>query len=100
MNADLPDAASAASSGRAGILLQLGFSNNPVIGLVGAPDLVLGLPVAGGEQKNNLVTASPDFVGRMILSIADRLSYGVAMLSHDELSSERRITSRRAHWSP
>jgi len=48
---------------RAEILLQLGFSNNPVIGLVGAPDLILRLPVTSRKQKNNLVAASPSFVG-------------------------------------
>jgi hypothetical protein len=70
-----------------GILLQLGLSDNPVIGLVGAPELILGLPVAGGEQKDNVIAAPPNTVGCIILSIADMLSHSVTMRSHGDLLS-------------
>jgi hypothetical protein len=73
----------------AGILLQLGLSNNPVIGLVGAPDLILGFAVTDRQQKNNLIAAPPNIAGGIILSIADGLPYSETMRSHDELLSVR-----------
>jgi hypothetical protein len=76
------------------ILLQLRLPDNSVIGLVGAPDLILGLPVAGRDQVDNLIAAPPNIVGCIILSIADGLSYSVAVLSHDELLSERLSKNR------
>jgi len=74
---------------RAEILLQLGFPDNPVIALIGAPDLILGLPVAGGGPVDNPGAAPPSIAGCMILSLADGLSYGAAVRSQDELLHER-----------
>jgi hypothetical protein len=56
-----------------------------VIGLIIAPDLILGLPAAGGEQGNNLVTAKPDLVRRRAFGIAHGLPYGIAMRSHSTI---------------
>jgi hypothetical protein len=76
------------------ILLQLGLPDNSVIGLVSAPDLILGLAVSARDQVDNLIAAPPNIVGCIILSIADGLSYSVAVLSHDELLSERLSKNR------
>jgi hypothetical protein len=35
------------------LLLQLGRAHDPVIGLIFAPDLILRLPVSGGEKEDN-----------------------------------------------
>jgi len=69
----------------AGIFLQLGFPYNSVIALVGAPDLILGLPVSARDQVDNLVAAPPNIVGCTILSIADGQTYSIAVWSHGEL---------------
>ena len=69
----------------AGIFLQLGFPDNPVIALVGAPDLILGLPVSARDQVDDLVAAPPNIVGCTILSIADGQTYSIAVWSHGEL---------------
>jgi hypothetical protein len=58
-----------------------------VIGLIIGPDLILRLPVAGGKQGNNLVTAEPDPSGRGVFGVADVLADGVAMRSHDRILS-------------
>jgi hypothetical protein len=67
--------------------LQLGLPDNLVIGLIIGPDLILRLPVAGGKQGNNLVSAEPDHIGRIVGGIADMLADGVAMRSHDRILS-------------
>ncbi|WP_262270026.1 hypothetical protein [Microvirga yunnanensis] len=69
------------------LLSQLGLPDNLVIGLIVASDLVLGLPVAGGQQGNNLITTEPDPGGRSILGVADVLTGSVAMRSHDRILS-------------
>jgi hypothetical protein len=68
-----------------GELLKLGLPDDLVIGLIIAPDLILGLPVAGGEQGNNLVPATPDLVRRGAFGIAHGLPYGIAVRSHGKI---------------
>ncbi|WP_152568659.1 hypothetical protein [Microvirga sp. BSC39] len=67
--------------------LQLGLPDNLVIGLTIGPDLILRLPIAGGKQGNNLVSAEPDLIERIVCGIADMLSDGIAMRSHDRILS-------------
>jgi hypothetical protein len=73
------------------ILLQLRLPDNSVIGLVSAPDPILELAVSARNQVDNLIAAPPNIVGCIILSIADGLSYSVAVLSHDEFLSEETV---------
>jgi hypothetical protein len=41
----------------------MGLAHDPVIGLIIAPDLILGLPVSGGEKEDDFVVAVPNIVG-------------------------------------
>jgi hypothetical protein len=66
----------------------VGFSNNPIIGLIIAPDLVLRLPVSGRKKEDDLVTAAPDIMRWIGLGIADVLADGVVMRSHDTILSD------------
>jgi hypothetical protein len=82
------------------LLLQLGLPDNLVIGLVIAPDLILRLTVAGGNQGNDLVTAEPDPGRRRAFGVADVLADGVAMRSHDRIVSSNPGEVGPAHLSP
>jgi hypothetical protein len=73
--------------------LQLRLPGNQVIGLIIAPDPVLRLPVAGGKQGNDLITAAPDPGGRSVFGVADVLGDGVAIRSHSRILSDTRAKS-------
>jgi hypothetical protein len=67
------------------LCLQPEHPDNLVICLMIGPDLILRLPVAGGKQGNNLIAGESDLVSRIVHGIADMLTDGVAMRSHDKI---------------